>query len=491
MELSNIDEIKEKFVRVVEYSQEFSTNHTQIYKLFDRWLEAKQWFIQKNKGKLIYESPNPVVFELSQSAKNKKVDAFIDDVFCYYGYQELGEFLNRQKQGFFDNVVINDDQTSDGKKIKKGQKLLKTFKYFVSNSIALDNLQTQASMIIQESKVEGTLCISVHPLDYLSVSNNAHKWRSCHSLDGEYRAGNLAYMVDPSTLICYLKGDKGDTYLTGFPDSVQWNSKKWRMLLFVSKSKDVMFAGRQYPFACDGAREAVLEHMKPILAQFDAFYGVFDCTGEWSHWHNDFINSVKKYDEYPEDGTYLNQKYRQIAGELYTEKQLFIEDKPALMFNDLTRSSCYVPYYCWSKTAIFDPQIFIGKEVPCLCCGSGVLTLTDSMMCEDCYESMNTSFISCENCGSTYREDEDEVFYVDSLGCYICNDCLRDDCCTCKECGEIYFKSDTVWDDKLNGPICYSCRRKEDEDGSTRQCSEGRGFSEDSTSLWPGLDWML
>jgi hypothetical protein len=101
MEQYNIDDIKDKFVRVVEYSQEFSTNSEQVNKLFDSWFKSKQWFIRKNNGKLIYESPNPVVFELSQSAKNKKIDTFIDDMFSYYGYQELGEFLYRQRQGFF------------------------------------------------------------------------------------------------------------------------------------------------------------------------------------------------------------------------------------------------------------------------------------------------------------------------------------------------------------------------------------------------------
>ena len=28
--------------------------------------------------------------------------------------------------------------------------------------------------------------------DYLSLSENAFNWRSCHALDGEYRAGNLS-----------------------------------------------------------------------------------------------------------------------------------------------------------------------------------------------------------------------------------------------------------------------------------------------------------
>ena len=73
----------------------------------------------------------------------------------------------------------------------------------------------------------------MHPLDYLSLSENTYNWRSCHSLDGEYRAGNLSYMMDKSTVICYLKSND-DVILSNFGPEVKWNSKKWRVLLYFS-----------------------------------------------------------------------------------------------------------------------------------------------------------------------------------------------------------------------------------------------------------------
>lgn len=85
-------------------------------------------------------------------------------------------------------------------------------------------------MLIQEDKVTGILCLSIHPLDYLSLSENTYNWRSCHALDGEYRAGNLSYMMDNTTVVCYLKGED-EAELPHFPAEVKWNSKKWRMLL--------------------------------------------------------------------------------------------------------------------------------------------------------------------------------------------------------------------------------------------------------------------
>ena len=85
-------------------------------------------------------------------------------------------------------------------------------------------------MILQEDKIEGTLCFSVHPLDFLSSSENTYNWRSCHSLDGEFCAGNLSYMADSATMICYLKSDK-EEILPRFPEDIPWNNKKWRVFL--------------------------------------------------------------------------------------------------------------------------------------------------------------------------------------------------------------------------------------------------------------------
>ena len=127
--------------------------------------------------------------------------------------------------------------------IPRGMKIVKSFKYFEKDEDTLADIQSAASMIIQEDKIEGKLCMSVHPLDFLSLSENTYNWRSCHALDGDYRAGNLSYMVDSSTVICYLKSDR-DERLPNFPPEVKWNSKKWRVLLFFSNDWDMIFAGR-------------------------------------------------------------------------------------------------------------------------------------------------------------------------------------------------------------------------------------------------------
>ena len=208
-------EIQEKFNKVISYSQ--GIEHPQTDNLFSRWLENKRDFIEAMDGRLIWEWPEPVSFELGIKEKNLRIDDFIDMVCTKWQNNDLADFISLERDGFFSNQVVT--QYIYPQKniiIPQGMKLLKAFKYFEDDIKVLNDMQSSASMIIQEDKVTGTLCLSVHPLDFLSTSENNHNWRSCHALDGEYKAGNLSYMVDKSTIICYLKSNR-DEQLPNFP----------------------------------------------------------------------------------------------------------------------------------------------------------------------------------------------------------------------------------------------------------------------------------
>ena len=70
-------------------------------------------------------------------------------------------------------------------------------------------------------------------------------------------------MMDSSTIICYLRSEK-DEKLPFFPKDIPWNSKKWRVWLYFSELRDMMFAGRQYPFSSDRGINYVKDNIKKI-----------------------------------------------------------------------------------------------------------------------------------------------------------------------------------------------------------------------------------
>lgn len=371
----NIKQIQAQFNEVISYSQGFEPDTDE---LFARWYEAKRDYIEAFGGNLIWECPNKVTFELSQADKKVRLDDFINKIATTFGNDALANFLEDNREGFFTNEVVESGfihaGTGDVVEIPTGMKLIKAFKYFENDPITLKDLQTHASMIIQEDKVTGTLCISVHPLDFLSSSENTYNWRSCHALDGEYRAGNFSYMMDKSTIMCYLKG-ADNAKLPNFPDTVRWNSKKWRMLLFFSDRWDVMFAGRQYPFFSKTALDIIAIHLKNKLT-----------TGYWSEWHNDELKSFTYSENNHMDGGSLMWNYICLNNELYKTVDIIQDGKYSLHFNDLLRSSCYTPYYSFKyyRPIGETPKVHVGAAAPCLMCGQSHMVSTDSLLCEEC-----------------------------------------------------------------------------------------------------------
>lgn len=237
--------IQEDFNKVIQFSQDYDYPIT-TDKLFKDWFKNKERFINKFGG-LIYELPTKVSIPVKGNEDNEKLQDFYKVLnrlrYEYPDYlgrlNDLYTFITLNPDGFKENKLTKDYNYYDTI-IPKGMKMIKAFKKFIPNKEILKELQIAANTVHQNRNIEGTLCISVHPLDYLSISENNEDWTSCHTLDGDYRAGNLSYMADSSTVVVYIKSDENEI-LPNFPDDVPWNSKKWRILLYVSEDFDLIF----------------------------------------------------------------------------------------------------------------------------------------------------------------------------------------------------------------------------------------------------------
>lgn len=450
-----MEHIKEKVKKVISYSQETIPNPL-VDPLIDQWYVAKSRFIRAWGG-YAYEV-GKMSFDLSEEAKSQNFNDFIYRINNrYFNCYDLIMFLREQGyEAFYKNLVLKSYTLKTGAIIPQGSKLIKAFKFFIENSTVLREIQDEASLEVQKNKLEGTLMLSVHPLDFLSSSENTYKWRSCHALDGEYRAGNLSYMVDSSTIICYIKGED-EMKLPNFPEDVLWNSKKWRMLLFTNAEDSLLFAGKQYPFEVEDILNKIKEN---YLKSMNKGWSIED----FSSWHNDFARPTITYanGEDCEDKQVADYTYYFINNGIYKRTNIIKDIKGSYHFNDLLRSSTYVPYYCWLKTH-YNPiyKIKIGGTTSCLRCGEDIICSTDTMLCESCElrygESEDERFVYCEMCGQ--RLLSDDAYWCDDVG-YVCGDCYEDNCDTCHHCGEIielnraHYETD---EDGVENCYCHLC----------------------------------
>lgn len=447
----DILDIKNQFDKVVKHSQGILEVNSQP--LFEKWYEAKKSFIEKWGG-YIYNTGEVFKIPLSEEEKYKKLEEFIYKLRYEHGLYELSNFVEENKSTFFENTVNSNLQERE--KIKKGMRLIKSFKYFIDNETHLSKIQDAASMIIQEEKIVGELCLSVHPLDFLSLSENSYNWRSCHALDGEFRAGNLSYMVDNSTIIAYIKSEKGDIYnLPHFPQDVKWNSKKWRMLLYVSPDFKFVAAGKQYPFHSDNILTIVRRYLLSSFHYFRSF----------TYFSNDYITDFKREDE----NVPLRKKYLEINGYLYSLGSLIKDHKDNMAFNDVLSSSTYTkPYYMYQLYSSGKPEVItVGGTVPCLYCGKDELIVSDSFLCQE-HElefgsSEDDSIGVCQACGRRFLREDEEYNYVEGYG-IVCEDCIDSlDVVECSCCGTYILIEDAKVDSKENYYCDYCYRWEVDE----------------------------
>jgi hypothetical protein len=441
----NYNEIKEQVAKVVTYSQGIKS--PKVERHMEKWLNNKKYFINLFGDNLRWKAPKPVRFSLSEKEKDAKLFDLIEYILGDYystATNDLCCFIENMRSCFYDNCTDHEYIYGD-KTIKKGTKIIKDFKYFITDAQLLSHLQDKASRLIQENELEGDLYLSVHPLDYLSSAETTHNWRSCHSLDGEHRSGNLSYMLDNSTVVCYVCDSK-DTKLPHFPADVPWNSKKWRMLLHFSNDREMLFAGRQYPYAVSGVLETITQALESI-----------DLTHIFTPWYNKFMTRFPLTDDVnnEEDVAYFEEytKYLPVGTGMVSLTDLITDHEDDLHFCDILYSTCYTPSYCYrnyssrpwyrvpkrtGETALNYTKFEIGAVVPCLDCGNDVITSSEAFCCDDCRESY---IMRCDHCGDIIDGDTYDCV-VHGTGMVLCEYCYNHALVECEECGEYYFENE-------------------------------------------------
>lgn len=484
--------LKEQVEKVISYSQ--GIQNPIVLPILEKWHKAKKPLMDTFfDGQVSYTYPERITFELNEDSKIQRYDQFIDYVNNLFNWAEDNPFLDYlesiDSSIFYSNSLPWDYIMDDGKKIQQGTKIIKSFKYFLKDNLLFD-IQNKASELIQENKVEGYLTFSVHPLDFLSSSENTFNWRSCHSLDGEYRVGNFSYMMDSSTVICFLETGN-NTKLPHFPEDVPWNNKKWRMLLHFNTKYDVVFAGRQYPFTSPGALDVVRQVFYDELVKTRFFWGDIK-KPKWSYWHNDYVANFL-YSEHEEDGEngIEDERYAPINRGIWDINKIFVDAKNSKHFNDITRSSCYTkPYYMFERQwgPHGDLKFEIGSEVTCLSCGKRIIDAYDSMLCPDCdYENGEHSdwYTTCSCCGTVIHRDHG--YWVGDE--YLCENCYKTETFYCEVCGETCYNEHKHYIESNDCFVCSGCyetikKKEEEELDGERNPGETRNHSEVKNFIW-------
>lgn len=283
------------------------------------------------------------------------------------------------------------------------------------------------SMVLNQKKITGTLCLSIHPMDYVTMSDNAHNWDSCMRwMDdpGEYRLGTIEMMNSAYVVVAYVHTDREMCF--DFEGS--WNSKKWRQLLIVTP--DLILGNKQYPYENNFLQEYALSWLRELASEFPGY-------GPYSE------NTI---------GVMNATNYTPIGN----GKEVFFDLEFNYMYNDIydKRLSYFNPNYEYNTYAM-------NLSGPAICLDCGCIMPT---------EGNNESSVICRNCsGEFFCEICDE--WMDGEPCELdgeimCEWCYNERVAYCDSCGEDhdYHNMTNVYinitDKEYSGPFnwCYCFR---------------------------------
>ena len=392
----------------------------------EQWRKAKASFIELFGGKTYIRSAEPIKVTLSSEQRSRRFNEFISTLDDNGVLSEDFEtFLRVNTDGFFENKVVLPYPTYH---IPQGAKILKSFKKFLPNQEVTRWAQDTASRFIQENKIEGYLYLSVDPRDFLTLSENDSNWWSCQSLDGDYRAGDLSYMVDDTTIVAYLSNEK--KHFNCLPKDIEWFDKKWRMLIHTNQYSCIYY-NRQYPYSSKELLDATYKMVVKLFPTRDFMspmdYGFKTVVGQISQ-------------------RMLSYNQINAGGRTYDMRDI-VDTSDYLGYCDLVSSSSYAPIvsidfsmaedylnmiYSHNNNRQEEEELFkrifgikVGAKVICPVCGNGYLNRDDKLLCDTCIAEKDADvdfFLTC--CSCYHRIYDNEEIYFDGAESY-CGCCHR------------------------------------------------------------------
>lgn len=323
-------------------------------------------------------------------------------------------------------------------KIVQGCKVMRALQFLCKEfglSELFEPFRLRHSQLMNEQKTKTeTLCLSIHPLDYLTASYNSNDWRSCMDWsDGEFRRGVVEMMTSPFVVVAYVPSHRetvtisaphynNEDYTTTY-QYVEWNSKKWREFFIVTP--DVISGIKGYPTWSRGYESEALKWLRELFAP------VFSEVT--------FSNAITNYCF---EGD--NALPKDIDEDMHNAVINF-QCGPA-MYNDFYGENEYQMIFSTGAVDHFD-NLSYNYSGPSICsvCGEAADYYGASFDCESSIACDNClPVVRCICCGDTISEDY--AYYLE--GNAYCSGCF-DSLPRCSCCGETIDPSNDIGKDFL------------------------------------------
>ena len=407
-------DLLDKAIARVEKNWEIAKSE-RLFKLFgDKLMVTKKISIEKDANQIAREICNlyhSFIMKLNSAVGRAHYDGAISSDLSY----RLSNMISCSVELATNRITEPFEVAVAGHKpfkVSKGQKTLKVLQklgdIFEINPELFEDFRIKHSQILNDKKIEGTLTLSIHPLDYMTMSDNANGWDSCMSWDNQgcYRAGTLECMNCPSTIVAYIASGSKEVCIgvDNYGERVYWNSKKYRQLVMIDDN--AIMTNKGYPFQNDNLSRAVLDFVAELAGS--------DYDGE------DY--SLDDYESYTVEGL----------------RGVDLETR-CHMYNDMGNGARAQFRLNKNFTPLVNGYIYmeLGGDAHCLLCDCYV----DDAETLYCYNCCDGNMETCDCCGE--RVHEEDAYWVDDE--VLCRDCFVDQTSMCEYCEECHYTDNMTY----------------------------------------------
>ena len=359
-----------------------------FYEAFgEQFIIKKPVCFDKPKGELEEEMEDTLLYEASEvSYFRDEYRHAIRNVFQPYTDEryQLGRFIEDYKmlvENIYDGppITIPGSVTRDGRPLQinsncKASRMLGKIADALGCAKYYEAFRQAHSQVLNQKTIKGNLCLSIHPLDYITMSDNASNWSSCMSwMDepGDYRLGTIEMMNSDYVIVAYIEAKEPMSLYYSYPATddpmSKWNNKRWRQLYIVTP--DLILGNRQYPYHNDTVQGIAIK------------------------WIRELMTPIKGYGPYSQEACMIENFRNNVFG----TARPYIALEMAYMYNDI-----YNQRMAYVNTERFatgqEYRIMLSGPAVCTACGDvihkGDIEDASNVRCNKC-----NGYFYCSHCG--------------------------------------------------------------------------------------------
>lgn len=239
-------EIQQKMIDMVDFDsfkeavKVTAETKGEVKDKYVRWY-LEQWAIAKEPLFVLFGEQLSVKINIKVPVNRASIAEKIEDL-CFQYPQYAATVKELTIDEICQNEVCGESEllsTLFPRVYRRGGKASSILSRIIQNT----QFDIDLSKILQNRVVDGTTTISIHPLDFVTLSTNTHRWGSCMNIiNGFNKVGGFSLMMDGPSTIGFFDHGKETTYKNEY-GSFKWNDKVFRQIIYIDTDEKTFAFG--------------------------------------------------------------------------------------------------------------------------------------------------------------------------------------------------------------------------------------------------------